>query len=151
MSYCKKVVILLVTVCLLVFPGCGKPNKSDFDKDSFILESDSLSIYELTPNAGYQLIFHTDDSEYTHKVVNAVTSIVKVIDPQESLDLSMTYRIVFNDEVFVSIDYDENDYQKKQPVYMRLYDKYLFAMSDELVELIYPVINEYKYKITVVE
>ena len=44
MSYCKKVVILLVTVCLLVFPGCGKHNKSDFDKDSFIL--DALSLLE---------------------------------------------------------------------------------------------------------
>lgn len=120
---------------------CLHPNNSviPFDRNSFTLESNSFSILTLQKTGEYLEVYHTDDRILVKEVINEIKDTVMTSDPLELIDLAMDRKIVFDDGAFVSFHMVENLYGTEQ-VYMRLQDKWLYVMSDRLVELIYPLI-----------
>ena len=143
MKNTTKIYLIYIIVFLIFTPGCEK--KETFDIDSFTLNSNSFSICELNPDGEYEEVFFTKDPDLVQIVITEIETIVKTSEPLDQIDLAMPFVMLFEDGTRIAFEYKEQ-MDTADVLYMRIYEKWLYTMSDKLVSTVYPLVPNLRYK-----
>lgn len=143
--YCYREIIffLLLGLVLIFTSGCEK--EESFDRDNFSINSNYLSICELNPAGEYEEVFFTRDTDLVQSVIAEINTSVKTSEPSDQIDLAMPFVMIFEDGTHITFEH-KDQMDTTDVFYMRIHEKWLYSMSDELVNIVYPLIPNQKYR-----